>query len=994
MSLPDPFSTTNVLEHIVRPKIVTPLLGGPFQVAVDLVDVDTAYARQVGSTASRVEDIYVNRLHWQVLDPVPGGTGGGGNGPTGATGASGATGARGSTGATGVGVTGATGPAGTSAAAITGPTGQLAYFTPSGLTSSSNIVYDPVGATLEIPETSVILPTQDGVIRLSTFEGDSYIESAVYPSNNVGNKLYVSAYNDQGIPPVVVDTVSNRFGVNTLAPTTTVDIYGQTQITHNGPNANSGSVMVPIVGATGSGTRVLAPGTYNLYAWGGGGSNNGGAGGYFETTIGLTAGNTLTWNSLGGSNGGGNALQVQIGGVDLLWAPGGGAGVSGGTGAASGEKYGSPRPQGGVSAEFTSLYGSTATYIDNVNYTYTTTAPTFDFGATFSSGTLTGLTAISGSGSVFTLVPPAVQGVSGAYNIYTCGTGTQITVSAVGTTFTNSQVFSNQNTVVVDSLSIPASTVAVTPGVTGSSYALYDPYPGTTFPTLVGNPIATVPSPLVGATATVQWTGSVTFTTTGVYVLQLNNGTYTDSGNTVLTITAPTPTVFPSQLPVVTGTIRTDGQVAYPVGTTIPVTQRRFVNHGTGATGNTGVSGGGGGYVGGGSAAFVPGYPITSTNVLAGAGAGSGYFNPNPIGVTYASLPLQKYGSGPYPYINSFNPGGTAGYGGLLGSPTYLVLATPGTSFAPALIVNGDEVVRGTLTVAGSGLEQVPTSSAGKMMWNTISGGAGRTEFVNGRGGGVPQAGFAFYAGADGATAGQLTQVAIIDNGGANFNGALAAQSAVIGGGSLVPGTNLTCPGGSNQSLGNITCNSVNSTGGIVGLSDRIGSGGILSTGGLYVTGSIAGIVGSTDPYAFAVARFPGSGGISADSYVPPGNRPVYTGKLTINGSSYTGRNSWDFLALGYSPGIYFLQTIADGTTDAINTRARQVSTFIIWNGTNTYGMCNNNIPASFSSDWTMIVCGSSSQATYYPVGITSVEIFNQGGSTNLTYDVGLFKVM
>jgi hypothetical protein len=56
--------------------------------------------------------------------------------------------------------------------------------------------------------------------------------------------------------------------------------------------------------------------------------------------------------------------------------------------------------------------------------------------------------------------------------------------------------------------------------------------------------------------------------------------------------------------------------------------------------------------------------------------------------------------------------------------------------------------------------------------------------------------------------------------------------------------------------------------------------------------------------------------------------------------------------------------------------------------------MTNNNIPASFSSDWTMVLCGSSTQSTYYPVGPTSVGIFNNGGSTNLSYNVSIFKVM
>ena len=63
MSGPNPFSTSNALQHNLVPKILTsPLLGAPFQVVVDLVDVHTAYALQVGSAANPVQLEFVNQL--------------------------------------------------------------------------------------------------------------------------------------------------------------------------------------------------------------------------------------------------------------------------------------------------------------------------------------------------------------------------------------------------------------------------------------------------------------------------------------------------------------------------------------------------------------------------------------------------------------------------------------------------------------------------------------------------------------------------------------------------------------------------------------------------------------------------------------------------------------------------------------------------------------------------------------------------------------------
>ena len=60
MSIPNPFSSSNVLEHIIAPKVVGS--SGGYRVAVDLVDVDTVYSRQVGSSANPVSLEYLTQL--------------------------------------------------------------------------------------------------------------------------------------------------------------------------------------------------------------------------------------------------------------------------------------------------------------------------------------------------------------------------------------------------------------------------------------------------------------------------------------------------------------------------------------------------------------------------------------------------------------------------------------------------------------------------------------------------------------------------------------------------------------------------------------------------------------------------------------------------------------------------------------------------------------------------------------------------------------------
>lgn len=62
MSGPNPFSKSNAPEHNLVPKIITSQVFGTPQVVVDLVDIHTAYALQIGSSTNPVQLEYVNQL--------------------------------------------------------------------------------------------------------------------------------------------------------------------------------------------------------------------------------------------------------------------------------------------------------------------------------------------------------------------------------------------------------------------------------------------------------------------------------------------------------------------------------------------------------------------------------------------------------------------------------------------------------------------------------------------------------------------------------------------------------------------------------------------------------------------------------------------------------------------------------------------------------------------------------------------------------------------
>ena len=344
MSGNDPFSgtnTRNILQHILSPKIVGSTASS-YGVAIDLINVDTLYARQIGSTGStgptgpRVSDIYVDTLHYLRLDPGitggggggpgttgptgptgPAGTNGSNTGPTGATGATGVTGPRGETGVTGAtgvtgnqGLTGNQGPTGPGGGAKgdTGPTGpsgsqgptgaftpgingQVLYTYNNAVTGSQGLTFNPVGNLLGTQVVELVNRTSGGTgisapgimkvgPQIGASDSGPLIETGYINALNSGEELSFTAVGGTK-KTMVVDTATQLVSIYGPSGATgpSLDVYGQAYFTNDDTVPEHSTKRV--VKASGTvGSFVLdATGTYNIYAWGGGGSGASGAGG-------------------------------------------------------------------------------------------------------------------------------------------------------------------------------------------------------------------------------------------------------------------------------------------------------------------------------------------------------------------------------------------------------------------------------------------------------------------------------------------------------------------------------------------------------------------------------------------------------------------------------------------------------------------------------------------------------------------------------------------
>jgi len=906
MSQPNPFSRANAIEHTLVSKLVTGT-DSSYEVAVDLVDIDTAYMKEIGSTASPVQlgyirqigssggsgssgsgyfnDLYVTRINGSSYPP-PGGTGVG-PGPTGPTGPTGGgpyfiggtginvtyTGQTGSITNTGVvGITpgfgisvtpviggynqfqvsytggttggGPPGPTGPTGPTIQGPTGQVLYYGSGGLTSSSQLTYD--GTKLNVP-----------ALQVSTGNTQLYLEAAgntstIY-SGRINGSNILNISNSRGFPTMSINTGSQSVGIGNAGATYSLDVSGNTRIVYAGTTGVTG-----VSGGSGtSGFSLLSAGsTYTIYGWGGGGAGNGGtggAGGYSELTFTTgPVGATLRWNQLyGGTGGGGNALVVSLeGGPTFLYVPGGGAGTTGAVGSAAGE----------------TASGLTATYIDNNYWTYTTTSnttlltPTFQF-ANIYSAIARGAATIS----IKQQVPfneSAVSSLSGVTYTFTVPAGTTYTITSAGVTFAGATLQTPLSNVSL----IVNQTFTNVGGGTGNTYGgtTYTISGGTaSYTSVVGNPtmqdgLFLGISGMTSSAGDVYWSGSYTATLPQGFTFTVLGPPVGTIGFIGETLSAPAGAtfIFPTFSSFISGSIKTTGNAIGASGSRINVNSRIFTETAVAATGPTGVNLGGGGYTGGSNPAYITNIPVTGAvgptlgNIPAGGGGGLGYLDTTSLSsLGYSSISKIDYpGVGVNSYGNIYGSYGT-GSTSLNRTPGYLLINQVSTLTTPnpALTVIGNEVVNGSVSTgtipqgyvqtkiqngdivlsgglmsgnclavsslstapAGGGVQGIPTQSGGKIMWNSVFPGGGRTELINAWGGAAGN-GFAFYTGPDGSTAqqptGTLVNLGFWDTSGLIVqNGITASNLNVVNG---ITASNLNVVNG-------MTVNNLNVTNGI-----------------------------------------------------------------------------------------------------------------------------------------------------------------------------------
>jgi hypothetical protein len=847
MSQPNPFSRANAPQHNLVSKIVTGI-DSSYEVVVDLVDIDNAFMRQVGSNAYPVtlgyitqigdefhpssqiyvnqlgstgtpvtqeyvtqigapgssgrayfSDLFVTRINGSSYPPPgSGGTGSGGVGPVGPTGPTGAVGGSGPVGPVGpvgpagpagaVGATGANaylvggtgvaisysgqtgtitntgvvgiasgfgisvtpvagqyqqfqvsytggttgsgppGPTGPAGPGLQGPAGQLLYYGQTGVASSSKLTYD--GTAVYTPAVQVSSNT-NSLMYLES----SGITSTIYSgAPNSGNILRISDLRNYAtsrtiVPPptMSIDTFNGTVGIGNRGSTYSLDVSGNTRISFNGTTSVS-----QVAGGTGTTGiyRLAAGATYKILGWGGGGAGNGGtggAGGYSEVSFntGLT-GMTLRWDQLyGGTGGGGNALVCWLdSGPTFLYVPGGGAGITGGFGAAAGETAGRSQPEGGVSSSVTGVTAQ-ATYTDNNYWTYTTASNTTLINPTFSNAYISSSTAAGNATVVFS--PPQVynqfldSGPSGNTFTFYVSAGTTYTINSSGMTFRNSTIQTPQNSLVITVNQLfnnvgdgIGNTYGGTTYTISQGTASYTSIPGN--PTISGGAfLQNGPTGLSVSGGDVYWTGTYTGLLTQGFTFIVLAEPFGDIGFVGSTLTVQAGSTFffppfagPTGLPSdISGTITTTGSVTGASGSKINVNQRVFTVTGITATGPNAFNLGGGGYTGGGEPASIRSIPVTGAvgytlgNMPAGGGAGSWFFNTSGLtAVGFSGFTRIDYGGiGTYPYTSPYGQYGSGSTGSSRNSG-YLILQQVNTLLTPnpALTVFGNVSVTGTVT--------------------------------------------------------------------------------------------------------------------------------------------------------------------------------------------------------------------------------------------------------------------------------------------------------
>jgi hypothetical protein len=666
----------SILEHVFVPKILGSATGG-YAVELDIRNIDTVYSNQIGSSGSRIQDVWVNTLHWTSLEPgISGGTGSGAAGPPGPPGRAGPTGSQGATGPAGPsgGGTFSVGPTGPTGPVVQGPPGNLLYFAVAGITSSSELNYS--GSTLIVPSLNVsngadigysILSTDNtAYLRTVATGGSVYLQPSLVKIPNSTGILNITPFNG-GDSTMTVNTTQQTVTIDgQVGGSPTLDVYGKTQITYNGPDASS--TINVVAGSSLSGSYTTGGETYYFYGWGQGGSGpNALAGGEIEGS--LPAGTTITWSFVGGGSGtsggfpGGNALAVSYAG-STYYAYGGGGGVTG-------EQLGNARGSSG--GEFTTTR--------NIDTTFTLATSLEVVNNYFLNGNLTGITAQFPTATVITFSKPAlgITGFTGpnSYDAITYPQGTYISITppaSRGVTFPNASFGTTLLNSPLSSFTMPAGSTAVTSLQTSTigAVATYNPY--STLTPAIASPDGMTFTNLAGITGTLDcsfYGNSIGFTLSSEQAIYIDNSYYASPSLSIIATTAPINFWFGS--PQTTTAI--SGQVLISTAT-IPqlsslTTVQTIINYdgpdGTDGGGAVGVfgGGGGGGLVGGGGGIYGIGGNGTSSTV----------------GVT------PNNGNGSIPYVNKLNP--SAQFGAPGGPGYFTILQTTTGAQQPALIVNG-----------------------------------------------------------------------------------------------------------------------------------------------------------------------------------------------------------------------------------------------------------------------------------------------------------------
>jgi hypothetical protein len=686
-----PFSK-NIIDNVFVPTIVSSDDGYA-------VELNMEHITNIGTSEKRVDNIWVNTLHFIETDPVISG-GGGGGGQTGPQGIQGPTGLQ--------GIPGPTGPPGDSngsGVSISGPPGQIPFFSQNGLTSSPT--FNITNNLLTTPNTNI---SNQSILSLSTNQ-TSNIQSGQFPTVGSGNSLLISDIGNQNIT-ATFDTLNSRVGIKTEAPSYDLDVNGQTRISYSGSKTG---FKTSVIASGTTGNINLNPGNYNIYSWGQGGYGNGGGAGYLNASLDINSNTALNWtNILGGlgSFNGGSATSISLGSNLLAVVPGGGGGTTLSQGAWYGSLGGSPMPISGYSATETSGGTGGSLFIGN---SLVTIDQPFNANVT----NIQGKYALSENTSCFIPAGTQLIAVNNSYIIDNVNsTGIVVfqptsfmsaaVVNAVGIT---SLTFSNVSVAPSSNTSIIAN-----PFRFQTSNLIYQPFENNTTNIISDNngisetnQAISIPNinnilyPVISSfncypSDIQRFVTSPGYKTSGLVMTITDPSSYNnvsiDTQTNSATFTRDTTVKFNTKILTNNSTFNISStSFSFPTGIKLAVSQ--IITNGVAGsflTAGPGVmdgAGGGGGYYGGGGG--IDG---------GGGGAGSGYIASIDNNIFSGNL---QVASGKYTSFSKYNNSTTAyGWAGTNPSLPYTIIEQVGITLTnpdPALIVDGDLLVTDTLNI-------------------------------------------------------------------------------------------------------------------------------------------------------------------------------------------------------------------------------------------------------------------------------------------------------